>query len=758
MSVEERPSPSTAVRQGALIGAELGLLGVALAVVTSFQLVFSGISWWWRLAIPACAAWALSVTTRRSGMRAATSLAVQIFCATILLSWAHLRDETVWGLPTTSTWSALTRQVGSAFSPFAQLVAPVPPHTGFLVVAAAALWVMIVFADFAAIRFRAPVQAILVYLATVVALGALGRTHGTSVATITVALALVLYATTQQAFAASNRRWVLGRVRSGVLSVASASMVVALTAALSGTLVGRYIGTGQPVLDLRQFTDREDSTKLVSPFVSIRSMLGERSDDVMFEVAADSPSYWRLTALDHYDPERDIWTSRGSYEPVRDELPPVIDPAIPVEPLTQEYRIVGLGPGWLPAAYAPSRVDSEQEIRFNSASASLLATDSADQEGRDSTTGLEYTVSSDVPELGEVVRSGGSAPGASGGSTPGDIVADQTPVSLSPLVESELVAATAAHGDAVSRLLALQNWFRDSFTYDDQVDFSGSPDPLTSFVEARRGFCQQFSSAFALLARSLGLPSRVAVGFTQGDAVQQGATVSYVVRGRHAHAWPEVLLDGIGWVPFEPTPQRGDPQARDHTGVEAAQASPPPEQASTTTVSPPTTELAEPSAPAPSPTTPVGSTTSKPTADEMEDRSDHGALKGPAAVAAVVAALALFLAASLGRKRGRPRTGVGRATQVADAWQRALRALERSGHHPATGDTPIEFARAVDDELGWEVVVPLATIESKRRYGPGVPDTDEVDRAAAQVDLIEATLRGRRPVDEGGPSPSIPRR
>ncbi len=65
------------------------------------------------------------------------------------------------------------------------------------------------------------------------------------------------------------------------------------------------------------------------------------------------------------------------------------------------------------------------------------------------------------------------------------------------------------------------------------------------------------------MARSLGIPARVAVGFTHGVA----ANGSFTVLGKNAHAWPEVWFDQLGWVAFEPTPGRGAPGAEDYTGV-----------------------------------------------------------------------------------------------------------------------------------------------------------------------------------------------
>ena len=86
--------------------------------------------------------------------------------------------------------------------------------------------------------------------------------------------------------------------------------------------------------------------------------------------------------------------------------------------------------------------------------------------------------------------------------------------------------------------------------------FDGSgTDAVAKFLEVREGYCIHFASAFALMARTLGMPSRIVVGYLPGtattDAIDRDTV--YAVSSSQLHAWPEVLFDGIGWVPFEPT-------------------------------------------------------------------------------------------------------------------------------------------------------------------------------------------------------------
>jgi transglutaminase-like putative cysteine protease len=99
--------------------------------------------------------------------------------------------------------------------------------------------------------------------------------------------------------------------------------------------------------------------------------------------------------------------------------------------------------------------------------------------------------------------------------------------------------------------LAVERFLAHGFTYDQSPPVSA--DPLESFLFTdRRGYCQQFAGAMALLLRMGGVPARVAVGFTQGH--QDAVTGSWLVSDLDAHAWVEVWFPHYGWVEFDPTP------------------------------------------------------------------------------------------------------------------------------------------------------------------------------------------------------------
>jgi transglutaminase-like putative cysteine protease len=108
--------------------------------------------------------------------------------------------------------------------------------------------------------------------------------------------------------------------------------------------------------------------------------------------------------------------------------------------------------------------------------------------------------------------------------------------------------------------LALQSYLRDAqnFQYDTRVAPAQSDDAVWDFLETRRGYCVQFATAMSMLARTLGIPARLGVGFLPGTPDQDRV---YTVTGKQSHAWPELYFPGTGWVRFEPTPavQSGAP-------------------------------------------------------------------------------------------------------------------------------------------------------------------------------------------------------
>ena len=137
---------------------------------------------------------------------------------------------------------------------------------------------------------------------------------------------------------------------------------------------------------------------------------------------------------------------------------------------------------------------------------------------------------------------------------------------------------TAGQDTPYEATVALLAWFRGdrgNFVYTEQPRIDLSKPPLVAFLENREGYCQHFAGAMALMLRYLGIPSRVAVGFTTGTYLANRK--EWIVTDHNAHAWVEVYFPGFGWLQFDPTPSRGqldaayDPFSDGFADREAAQ-------------------------------------------------------------------------------------------------------------------------------------------------------------------------------------------
>ncbi|TDC35440.1 DUF3488 and transglutaminase-like domain-containing protein [Micromonospora sp. KC213] len=91
----------------------------------------------------------------------------------------------------------------------------------------------------------------------------------------------------------------------------------------------------------------------------------------------------------------------------------------------------------------------------------------------------------------------------------------------------------------------------NGFSYSLSTRGGTSGQEIVDFLDNKVGFCQQYAAAMAWLVRAAGIPARVAFGFTNGTSTGTG---SFVLTNRNLHAWTEVYFDGMGWVPFDPTP------------------------------------------------------------------------------------------------------------------------------------------------------------------------------------------------------------
>lgn len=101
--------------------------------------------------------------------------------------------------------------------------------------------------------------------------------------------------------------------------------------------------------------------------------------------------------------------------------------------------------------------------------------------------------------------------------------------------------------DPFARALAIKLWMDRELTYSTAERHAGVPEPTADFLFGNKiGYCVHFAHAAVYMWRSLGIPARVGTGYHVAEDQRRGSTI--VIRGGDAHAWPELYLEGVGWV------------------------------------------------------------------------------------------------------------------------------------------------------------------------------------------------------------------
>ncbi len=246
------------------------------------------------------------------------------------------------------------------------------------------------------------------------------------------------------------------------------------------------------------------------------------------------------------------------------------------------------------------------------------------------------------------------------------------------------------------------------------------------------------------MARAVGVPARVAVGYQPGTL---GADGLYHVTNHNAHAWPEVWITGAGWIPFEPTPAFTEPTLGLGTGGPSKAPTTAPTTTSTTSGSTPSSLQTLPTL---RPTRPGGKVNVEPIIKKASPRSALGtavivAIVALAAAALVALALLAVIAFTLWRRSRRRRNAPDLRQRVLGAWAEAMDVLTAAGVPPRPSATALEFALRHAPAHGagdaGPALMELARLQSAAMFAPEPPTTDEAATAWQQVDQIRASSK-----------------
>jgi transglutaminase-like putative cysteine protease len=293
----------------------------------------------------------------------------------------------------------------------------------------------------------------------------------------------------------------------------------------------------------------------INPIVDIRAQLLSNPDVQVFTVRTNPPeqaAYWRIAADDVFNGRQwllsDPSASRGSVVDGPAVLPSAGQVLTGSFQFHQYFQYAQFLQPQLPAAFQPISVNvPEGRIQYDARSSVLF-----DPHGTHPGYSYDVTSTTVVPspdQLDNVVSMAG--PDVSfytklPGNTPREIftIAHQI---------------TDNEPTIYRKILALQNYLRN-FRYSLNVPPGHSSNDILRFLTVTKaGYCEQFAGSMAVLLRALGIPARVAVGFTSGTYDTQARV--WRVRSQDAHAWVEVMFPEFGWLAFEPTPGRANPLA-----------------------------------------------------------------------------------------------------------------------------------------------------------------------------------------------------
>ncbi len=484
--------------------------------------VVQGWTWYGDAAVVVAAVVAVGLLLHRAGVAA---VAAGQGVAVLLLLTALHSDAGVFGLlPGPAAWREFGALVAGAGSQISVGIAPVPstPEITFLVTAAFGLVALGV--HLAAVGAGAPAAGGVPLLAMFAVPAALSDDLLPWWALVGAAAGFGLLLVAR----GGARRQLPG----GTVLIAAAvalALGIGATSGFVGTS-GRFDGNGG---------GGAGGSIGLSPFTSLRGQLDQSQSTELFRVRGlPQPTYLRALTLRDYVPDAGWQATRPDPGP---SLPGTIDPSLGGDVTTVDIQNVAFRDYWLPLYGRPVAVGGLPTGQWTFDTRSSTAYTARPRED-----GSWQQLASFAAPTAAQLRA------ATGRQSPGAQYLNVTGVDPRVTTLAQQVVRGAA--TPFDRTMALQDFFTgpsSQFRYSLQTAPGAGDDALVEFLTVgRAGYCEQFASAMAVMLRTVGVPARVAVGFTGGRDVDGYRSVGT----SDAHAWVEAWFAGIGWTTFDPTP------------------------------------------------------------------------------------------------------------------------------------------------------------------------------------------------------------
>ncbi|MEI5583111.1 MULTISPECIES: transglutaminase family protein [unclassified Agromyces] len=332
------------------------------------------------------------------------------------------------------------------------------------------------------------------------------------------------------------------------IGLVAASVVTAATPSVSTSFL---LGAGGPGTMF---------ARGVSPYVELGRDLRRPDPVPAFSYVSPDADRPYFTLLNVERLEGDLWTAEeravdGDHTIDTLPRPDGLAEDVLVENRELTVQIGQVRTAWLPLPYPAAEVRGLRGSWFwDDGSLTVRSVDAT-------TLGQRYEVTRlAVQPTVEQLRGAGEPPAGSVA-----IATRELPDDLPAVIGETAASVTQGARSRYDAAVAIQAFLRSSeFEYSEEAPVDdgydgGGFDVIAEFLERRAGYCVHFSSTMAVMAREVGIPSRIAVGYTAGTPSNQRieGMVRVDVDSHDLHAWPELYFEGVGWVPFEPTPGRG---------------------------------------------------------------------------------------------------------------------------------------------------------------------------------------------------------
>jgi transglutaminase-like putative cysteine protease len=456
-------------------------------------------------------------------------------------AWAGL-------VPTPGSVADLAALFGDGAAEIQEQATPALPLTGLVALTTLFVGLVALAVDLLAVPARQP------------ALGGLGLLvlYCVPVSTITGNVSLIAFAAPAAGFAVllwADQRGRLGMsTRGGSGSPLGTGTLPALRTGVIALVAGLLLPVFVPTLAEGSLASGfgGGGNGLGSGLDPVAEMAGqlnrpEPMDLLRVDASVDDPGYLRAVALDQYGDAGWHMSNLDGQQSIAGDssLAP-----LPRQESSREVReritVLGHDDQFLPVAYSPLAVQvlgaGDQDWRYDRNGSTIF--------GRHVTTkGATYQFTAAQPEpTVDDLRAAPELPA-------GDPMLRYTELpQLDPSVTDlagQLTAGAATPYDRVRAVLAHFTDGSNGFVYSLSTAPGTTGNDLADFLRLKRGYCEQYAGAMAVLVRAAGVPARVVLGYTPGQVQSDGTRL---VTTDDAHAWVEAWFSGLGWIPFDPTP------------------------------------------------------------------------------------------------------------------------------------------------------------------------------------------------------------